>query len=845
MASYDHDPSENLVTRSHKTRPRSRAVKKQEKKQKKRIEAGDVTMEEKKLLLRRRASSRNVRELHEDRDGEETRDRDEDEDRKGDGSQELSGEEEEEEEEEEEVENEEGEQEEDREEQEDEKDEVTVLLEQEQRSVADDTVLRRTYLQRIYRQLQSTHPEQDDTVIRQLATSIEVQACQKVKTRDAYVAAMDQEIHKLLQIEIAQANSAVVYSGEGQRFENVHHDTRTQQSGMPSGIQSSYLSNQTSQACSFEYVQALAKVRSQESCGSDGSSAFPVPGQTSGDSFLAFYAPHPSVSAENSFQSLMNDQTESCGRSDLRTPLQHQQLNTISRGMNMRNHRQLRTQCNPTTSMVSPSSQNFSVQSNVGNPPRQALSQSDRKAQQQLEGFPKHPQYMQRPDSTRTQQRFASFQEFSAQIQHLDKSVLIELLWNQRNALARWQRHAKQLNVQLFAQQNAVGSAGGSVFHSPYKVPVVGGGSYFDPKVPADAELRQYRQENISRRPQFSCPPQSSEGSSARMQAAVGGVNRRDIVQVYWDKVQALKTAHTEHLHIAKRALVNNCAPPNTLYSVKAQSVMNNIDLVIDILHEQSTNVLPRKMDVLTSIERFIQITVVPIVRKVRSSFIAPTSQPTSSLPVMGTSSATENSGMLPARDSPVGITGQQTDCTHHAGSGWSPDTFSSLRNLSRQSSRETCSDSTETDSFSGRPGDDCPNTPTRMMDGFSAAVGNSPSGSVSAISGYAPVRPESKDAIAMQAKTSTDQVSEFKARRVQQEQFLPTSELRLPTDSDLRPPSSPGGNTKESKELQTNVDDLNDFADFPELTFDEDGSSFARENNPSTVSRKRGIEEV
>ena len=34
-----------------------------------------------------------------------------------------------------------------------------------------------------YRQLQSTHPEQDDTVIRQLATSIEVQACQKVKTR--------------------------------------------------------------------------------------------------------------------------------------------------------------------------------------------------------------------------------------------------------------------------------------------------------------------------------------------------------------------------------------------------------------------------------------------------------------------------------------------------------------------------------------------------------------------------------------------------------------------------------------------------------------------------------------
>ena len=34
-----------------------------------------------------------------------------------------------------------------------------------------------------YRQLQSTHPEQDDTRIRQLATNIEVQVCQKAKLR--------------------------------------------------------------------------------------------------------------------------------------------------------------------------------------------------------------------------------------------------------------------------------------------------------------------------------------------------------------------------------------------------------------------------------------------------------------------------------------------------------------------------------------------------------------------------------------------------------------------------------------------------------------------------------------
>eukprot|EP00644_Phytophthora_capsici_P001329 jgi/Phyca11/14899/fgenesh1_pg.PHYCAscaffold_10_\ len=87
---------------------------------------------------------------------------------------------------------------------------------EEELPLAQDTQLRRTYLQRVYRQLQSTHMNEDDTTLRQLATNVEMEACQKAATKSQYVTAMDQEIHKLMQFEMEQAN-APAYTANAQR----------------------------------------------------------------------------------------------------------------------------------------------------------------------------------------------------------------------------------------------------------------------------------------------------------------------------------------------------------------------------------------------------------------------------------------------------------------------------------------------------------------------------------------------------------------------------------------------------------------------------------------------------
>ncbi|KAG7395623.1 hypothetical protein PHYBOEH_003423 [Phytophthora boehmeriae] len=90
-----------------------------------------------------------------------------------------------------------------------------------------DQELRRTFLQRIYRQLQSTHPNQDDAVIRQIATNTEMEICQKSTSRDDYLAALDQEIHKLMQFEMAQAKTPTLRN-ETQDFEDVSRNNQVQ-----------------------------------------------------------------------------------------------------------------------------------------------------------------------------------------------------------------------------------------------------------------------------------------------------------------------------------------------------------------------------------------------------------------------------------------------------------------------------------------------------------------------------------------------------------------------------------------------------------------------------------------
>ncbi|KAG6612881.1 uncharacterized protein IUM83_11980 [Phytophthora cinnamomi] len=173
---------------------------------------------------------------------------------------------------------------------------------------AQDTQLRRTYLQRMYRQLQSTHPNQDDAMIRQIATNVEMEACQKAATRHQYVSAMDHEIHKLMQFELEQANAPVYTNDPAQSYQS----EQGQQPAVSSGMDSGYSQNQISQSHSYEYAQALAKAQEQEQVNCSGRSS-------------SFSTPRQSMSGDVSFQSLMENQNQGYGRDGMQS---HQQQNT-------------------------------------------------------------------------------------------------------------------------------------------------------------------------------------------------------------------------------------------------------------------------------------------------------------------------------------------------------------------------------------------------------------------------------------------------------------------------------------------------------------------------------------
>ncbi|EEY68795.1 uncharacterized protein PITG_18689 [Phytophthora infestans T30-4] len=443
-----------------------------------------------------------------------------------------------------------------------------------------DTQLRRDYLQRIYRQLQSTHPNQDDAMIRQIATSVEMETCQKATTRSHYVAAMEHEIHKLMQFEMEQANTSV-YANDTPGLGNMQTNTQAQSSASGE-MQGGYSQHQISQSRSYEYAQALAKAQEQEQAHSFGrSSSFSTPRQSMN-------------AADTSFQSLMENQNMTSG-------MQH---GTPHRAMSMQNLQHMGSPFYSTASMTPPTSRSFSVQSSVNEMTSHATPRNMMEAHQQLGNSYMQQQHVQQP---RTSSRALTYQEFSAQIQHLDKSVLIELLWNQRGALARWQNQSKQLEVQLTALRNASSNVDSPGFNSPYNGRA---GSFVSPNVAADAELQRARGRSKSRMPQQQMP------SYPYGQQANDSYDWGENPQLYWDRVRALKAANEDKLHTAQRALAHNTAPPNSVYSAKAQSMIQNIGLVLSILNEQPSNAQPRKLEVLNSIERFMQVSVIPIVQK-------------------------------------------------------------------------------------------------------------------------------------------------------------------------------------------------------------------------------------
>ncbi|OWZ24079.1 hypothetical protein PHMEG_000926 [Phytophthora megakarya] len=203
------------------------------------------------------------------------------------------------------------------------------------------------------------------------------------------------------------------------------------------------------------------------------------------------------------------------------------------------------------------------------------------------------------------------------------------------------------------------------------------------------------------------------------------------------------------------------------------------------------------------------------------------------SFSTVDTSIATFSPGMVPSR----GLMGTPVQATEnqYAGAGWS-NSNCIKEDTSRQSSNNGFAESD-----------------TTMMDDLAPPVEEtSPTNSGYSSSQYAPIRPESNDSVvmeSMQSETQSDQavVYDSTSSTVKESSSLAASEFRLPTISEVRPSPRAGSSPSDSRDklMQSSEDDLNAFADFPELAFDDDSSNFVKENNPSNISRKRGIEEV
>ncbi|ETN11783.1 hypothetical protein, variant 1 [Phytophthora nicotianae P10297] len=655
--------------------------------------------------------------------------------------------------------------------------------------LSQDTPLRRNYLQRMYRQLQTTHPHQDDAMIRHIATNVEMDMCQKATTRSQYVATMEQEIHKLMQFEMEQANTTGC-SDDTQGFGNVLSNTQAQSGEMQGG----YSQHQMSQSRSYEYAQALAKAQEKEQANNFGRSP-------------SFSTPRQSMNGgDTSFQSLMGNQTPGY----MTSGMQQQQQSTPNRAKSMQKLQQMGNQFYSTSSMAPPTTQSFSVPSNVNETASQATPRNMMETHQQRGNF--HVQ--QHAQQPRIQSRVTSFSEFSAQIQHLDKSVLIELLWNQRGALARWQNQAKQLELQL---RNASSNLSSTGYNSPYNAST---GSFVSPNAAAEAEMQRARARSNSRTAQQKMPtyyygqqPNFTNGGYAQANG-----NMEENPQQYWERIRALKAAYEDKLLTAQRALAHNTAPPNSVYSAKAKSMMQNIGLVLTILNEQPTNAQPRKFEVLNSIERFMQMSVLPIVQKVLSSSHLATG---SRAPVASGSSASVTTSV--ASYSP----GQPPNSVRMTAVPQPTSIFTDGQQFTDVESKNTA----------GHVHSPTMNTPTHMMEGL--AAGNSPNNAVS--------REDHKNCQnrVYEAPTITPKGLSSSS--------LPSVESRPSAITETRLPSlSPGGNTRDSKSskmMESNIDDtLNEFSELAGMDFDDpvvESSILVKENNPSNVMRKRGIEDV
>ncbi|TMW67485.1 hypothetical protein Poli38472_011105 [Pythium oligandrum] len=436
-----------------------------------------------------------------------------------------------------------------------------------------DNELRKVYLQRLYHHLQATHRNHDDALIRRLATTIEMGVCRRVQSRNEYVTQLNQEMQRLMQHGLGNSSGSV---------------TATPQHSTP-----------TNHVPAQEHDYGTTNAPTQVASSTSVAQATQPP-------------------TDGSFMSLLSSDQKK-NKPQLIRPQAQVQQGTAYRFMEQRQP----TFVPGTSPMASYAAQERSANE------RAPVDTSTGRNQQYGQPF-------SGPRTMHQQVPASGFVEFATQLQHVEKNALIEMMWNQRYSMMQMQRRVAQLEMMLSSRTTSPAqgagpssSSPGSMFANPTTAPSYAVGASATTGMEGDAQhmndSRSARglqhQQGYPYAPSpssFAQAGNSLQGSSPSTPSTPAPQGGGPNPSLYWEKVRTLKEAYLRPLYFALQALSQHTAPPNSQQSIKAENVKHNITLAISILAEQPTNVQPRPLDLLESIERFILSTVVPIVRKVQ-----------------------------------------------------------------------------------------------------------------------------------------------------------------------------------------------------------------------------------
>lgn len=645
-----------------------------------------------------------------------------------------------------------------------------------------------------YQQLVANLRNRDDATIRSLATTLEMEVCRRSPTRAEYVAGLNQEVHRLMQREVANnATSSQVLQP------NQHANT-----GVPGGTPGGQITPP------FGNNQAVSR-------GMGYSQQNPTA--------------NVNMPAEGSFmQSLLSSQAP-MGSFDQSRSLQ-QGAPMAGQATSHQPSKATYTAPYGATSQAQPSATTQAAYH------QQQQSMNQQMMQQQFGS--QQPVVQQNP--------MAAFQEFVTKVQHCEKNQLVELLWNQRNATIQAQRRVMQLEAQLTAlRQGTVGSMPGATQGFYNASPRTSGFESVPPSLSQEAELRRAADRQTHRGPQQSIPqgynphpsqptPYNPMATGSQMQATgmpptqqQSGSGFVSPAQ-YWEKVNNLRSLHMQSLMIAHKALSQHTAPPNSSQGIKAETVKHNINLAMSVLSEvPKPNVQLRPYEVLESIEKFILSTVVPIVRKVQSG-ITPSgsSTPTNSTNQLGAIQSGGRPGQAPVAQAPVAQQPTRNGTPVHGPPDSSPNTQNRSHHLdgSASATQEKPSPSVGKETTTYKPSQ-------KASSNQASAIPQEKQSHVMEKDTSRERAPTQSHTPASQSRSSIEQAASSDGKGEQPTMHAgPASHDKARADGSNEVSEVEGSKPEQPKQVPslTNVnkqdgveeDDLN-FADFPELDFGDD----------------------